>query len=697
MVVWVDGVDRMSFTNTDNPIKKIEDDALGFSSLAKRVATSITNTNIDTTNSFTISIEGQWGSGKTSLVNLIRNELKDDVIVLKFNPWMINDFEQLIKYFFSEFIKIVTKEIAWYKPNKISKRLKKMASILTPAHIRVGTRNLSATYKTKDLFFSEKTIYELKSEINSDLKKLNKRIVIIVDDIDRLTDKETETFFRLIKGIADFDNLVYLLLYDKAIVSKSLETFKQENGERYLDKIVQYSISIPKVYNSVLNKILFDKLDNILEKIDKHNFNRDKWDKFIPLLDKYIKNIRDINKVVSVISFEYPQIATEVEFTDFFILSLIKVQKYELYELIRDRRYIFESSMHNRLLMHKDKEMQDKFNKEKKEFTDKIFARFLNHKPLFYELFPQEKDEEYYGWNPISVHKDKPIDNAHYFDNYFTFSVADNKFSSEEYYELSQKLLLSDVKEFESAILKIEDIDKLSLFVEMFRSIDENKVLKDINITKNVIINLLIIYKKLPTLKSDFYPSSWKYFNVAQDIFEKSDNPDMLLEAIYLNKNAIRLEAKLSFYRKMKEKHDYDTRFDKKIIDKIEKILEKNLKLITLSDLILEKNDINRVSSIYYLISFYKLLNISVDPLLKEINERVFKSRDEFFNVLTLFKSEVSISGGKPFLSISSENISEYTNLDIQKLEEYMNNLDEKTFSKKEQEIFDAWGFRNAY
>ena len=67
----------MNFTNTDKPITNFDDDKLGFDSLAKRVANSIVDSNIDTTNSFTISIEGKWGNGKTSFVNLIKNDIKD--------------------------------------------------------------------------------------------------------------------------------------------------------------------------------------------------------------------------------------------------------------------------------------------------------------------------------------------------------------------------------------------------------------------------------------------------------------------------------------------------------------------------------------------------------------------------------------------------------------------------------------------
>ena len=75
----------------------------------------------------------------------------------------------------------------------------------------------------------------------------------------------------------------------------------------------------------------------------------------------------------------------------------------------------------------------------------------------------------------------------------------------------------------------------------------------------------------------------------------------------------------------------------------------------------------------------------------------IFKSRDDFFNVLMLFKSEISVSGGKPFPHISASNMSEYTNLNIKDMEEYMNKLDKNTFTPKELEVFKAWEFRHEY
>ena len=92
-------------------------------------------------------------------------------------------------------------------------------------------------YKPKDaLLKNDDSLEKIKSRINIYLKNLDKKIVIIVDDIDRLTDEETEFIFRLTKGIADFDNLIYILLYDKGIVAKSLQHLKKKMEKSILKK-----------------------------------------------------------------------------------------------------------------------------------------------------------------------------------------------------------------------------------------------------------------------------------------------------------------------------------------------------------------------------------------------------------------------------------------------------------------------------
>jgi predicted KAP-like P-loop ATPase len=111
---------------------------------------------------------------------------------------------------------------------------------------------------------NEPSILELKDNINSELKKLDKIFLIVIDDLDRLLDKELMLILQLIKGVADFNNIIYLISYDKNVVSNSIETFKREKGSDYLDKIVQLPITIPKISNTTIFNVLSQKIDEII-------------------------------------------------------------------------------------------------------------------------------------------------------------------------------------------------------------------------------------------------------------------------------------------------------------------------------------------------------------------------------------------------------------------------------------------------
>ena len=85
----------------DNPIALPGEDTIGRNSLAQSFAKQILS--LDTSKGSVIGVLGAWGSGKTSFINLARNELnQESITVLDFNPWMFSGTEQLMQSFFSE-------------------------------------------------------------------------------------------------------------------------------------------------------------------------------------------------------------------------------------------------------------------------------------------------------------------------------------------------------------------------------------------------------------------------------------------------------------------------------------------------------------------------------------------------------------------------------------------------------------------
>ncbi|MFT8797797.1 P-loop NTPase fold protein, partial [Zymomonas mobilis] len=104
-----------NITKNDRPIRSVKDDKLGFKKLAERTVISLNENRIK--DGFVIGIEGKWGSGKSSLVNLINNRLKRNkkVIIINFKPWLVDNRDALIDALFSEFVDALKNDF----PNKI--------------------------------------------------------------------------------------------------------------------------------------------------------------------------------------------------------------------------------------------------------------------------------------------------------------------------------------------------------------------------------------------------------------------------------------------------------------------------------------------------------------------------------------------------------------------------------------------------
>ncbi|RUM46290.1 MAG: hypothetical protein DSY46_00175, partial [Hydrogenimonas sp.] len=339
----------------DAPLINEDDDKLNFQPYTEKIADLIFTYNKQ--KSLVLSLEGEWGSGKTTFLNFLEKEIKTKLeenketkyIFLHFNPWLISDSNQIIKIFFEELEKSILKCNIFKKISKnIIKLIKKFSISLKPDTMTFKAKIMNIQYKFNKSP-KEKTLLELKEEINTNLEKLNCKIIIIIDDIDRLLDNEIEQIFRLVKSVADFHNIIYILAYDKKVISKSLEKLISENGEKYLEKIVTYHVTIPKTHQITLRKMIENKLTSIYRPFSstvENLFVLIDGKTCINLVLEYIHTIRNKNRLLNIISLEFPIIHEEVNFYDFIIISLIRIINNDLYEYIKKNPHIFNSKNH---------------------------------------------------------------------------------------------------------------------------------------------------------------------------------------------------------------------------------------------------------------------------------------------------------------------------------------------------------------
>lgn len=225
---------------SEKPIKDKNEDKLKRNRFAINLAQNINNYNYE--ESITIGLMGSWGSGKSSIINMVKSDIDlSKIIVVEFNPWYFSGRKQLI----SDFFEMLSDSIGTNegKVNKLGKDLKLYAAALKPLTLipQIGPiiSILSKISESGGDFFKEyyksqnEDISKIKERINNQIIDYNKKILVIIDEIDRLENEDIKEIFQLVRALGDFDNMIYLLSFDKEKVSKVFSS-----GEDYLDKII---------------------------------------------------------------------------------------------------------------------------------------------------------------------------------------------------------------------------------------------------------------------------------------------------------------------------------------------------------------------------------------------------------------------------------------------------------------------------
>lgn len=389
--------DKYSF-DTDAPIKQSEKDLFNMGSLVKRIVNYIAFTDVHDA-AFSMGVVGEWGDGKTSLMNLVEEKIKEeheDFIIVHFNPraskkadFIQEDFLESLKQALSP------------KHSGIDRTIDKYAIAIdvipdVPLIVSKGLELLQIR--------SDKKREITRGELIKAIKEIGQRIVVFVDDLDRLTGEELIEVLKVLDANGAFPNMVFLTSYDKDYVNAVLNNYlRLENQSRaYTDKYFTVEIRVP-LHPSFR---LMDYLVKLLTNASKSGFitqlNEVDIEEQTRKLSSYIMSrlhtIRDIKRFVNQFLYDYAEIQRDVFYHDFLLLELIKYAHHEDYEAIVKMKYIhigqgaFHSSASNDLYYLNDILLPQKNNSGIDEEP--------NIKPdsidILKVLFPEESAYQYW-------------------------------------------------------------------------------------------------------------------------------------------------------------------------------------------------------------------------------------------------------------------------------------------------------------
>ncbi len=311
----------------DNPISTSSEDLLQRSKFVERIVREIDM--IDASQGYVLAVMGQWGSGKTSVLNLVKERLSNsETILVEYNPWLLSGVEELVDGLFREINAKLNKKGVKYRAaiDKLigyGEMLTPLTSVpvvgtwangvLMPFQVMAKHRNLRTT-----------SVVEQKEQVAEALTNIDSSIVVIVDDIDRLDKVEVREIFKLVRLTANFPNVIYLLSFDRIRVENALAE-DGVPGRAYLEKIVQNGFEIPLIPRKVLTREVAQALDSALEQVNVR-LDREVWDNtLLNIVVPAIKNMRDVRRLAMAVRSTAAALTDSVEISDIVALESMRL------------------------------------------------------------------------------------------------------------------------------------------------------------------------------------------------------------------------------------------------------------------------------------------------------------------------------------------------------------------------------------
>lgn len=480
--------------NRQDPIKSCMEDKLNRTNFINYTANIIDNAPTDD-NAFVVAINGRWGEGKTSVKNMIvekyQNNLND--IIIEYNYLEFQTQTELQKNFSCKIVDSLEKNrkrnsffyrhnlgflktiiilgffsfltICLFKPQVTLKNIAVylLTTLLTGLYFiqtalfgevifaklmesiqKIMSKielflKFSTTPKNDPTFNSEKLKKFVSSNFNGD------KIIIFIDMFDALEFNQINVLIKFLNINLILPNCVFVLFYDKEIVSKALNT-NVYAGDNYLNKLVNLQLDLPLIND----RVLFSFLQNELS--EKYNINIEFSKRF-----KFVRNyFSSLNKVYSFLdSFDLNYKITmdsvnnlnvSINRNDFFYLEVLRFFENSLYREVRKNKLLLTCFDNKILSLFDDFDLSTPFTSDRVKAFVRLFKDVNckdnadNLKELIFDLFPLIK--LFISGDSIeeNITSKQTVGNYDYFDFYFAYDLSEYTIQRDAFIKISKHL-----------------------------------------------------------------------------------------------------------------------------------------------------------------------------------------------------------------------------------------------------------------
>jgi predicted KAP-like P-loop ATPase len=332
----------------DRPIEKVTEDRLARQDFVKRIIGALVGSNGHATGAI-LGLTGPWGSGKSSILNLVVEIIENaypSIVLVPFNPWLISSRDDLIEAFFKDVVAALQKKGRRSQQTQQAEKLKGLAQKIFDYGKRIapaanfiapgaGTLAGAGLEALAHAVSGEDTLHEKRAQFARELDESETDLVVLIDEIDRLDDSEVAVLAQLVRAVADFRHISYLLAYDPDRVAEALGKGNAARGRAYLEKIVQLEIPLPHILPQQIRHIIEARFRELVASPDDH---RERLSEILNLLvPSSVSTLRDAKRLLGVFELLYRLLHFEVDEVDLLGWAAI-LTKYPYVEQVLRRR-----------------------------------------------------------------------------------------------------------------------------------------------------------------------------------------------------------------------------------------------------------------------------------------------------------------------------------------------------------------------
>ena len=317
----------------DKPIASEEEDWLGFADQVAVLFDVLQSLKrLDDQSSLTMGIIAQWGKGKSSFINLLmaRAKAQEDIVIC-FNPRNSKNVSQIQEDFFDAFAKELSKYYIGF--GFLLGRYTKHLGLLGQYE---WTRPLESLLT---LLLPEKD----EQAINAALYLIGRRVYVVIDDLDRLTGEEIIEVLKLVDRNASFNNVVFVMAYDKEYVNNVLRKHLDHGLDHsFIDKYVTWEVILPEIDSDVLMEKMRGYLEGHVLWLPEEQQESvlEGWSYVEKIITENLASVRHLKRYVNLTLHRYREVYSKVDPADFFVLSLLQYKHLAIYNNLLKHMYI---------------------------------------------------------------------------------------------------------------------------------------------------------------------------------------------------------------------------------------------------------------------------------------------------------------------------------------------------------------------